>query len=163
METKPCRRALRPQAALFISPAPAASARPSGLKFTLAIALCNFLPQVAEPLSLFTADNLPRGLKCNRPAMGSIVPIFDSALPPVIPAPAAPQKAAIAISRAIPGASGGKFAPFCPVPSAAEAHQGGNAAPSCRLCLIACNSRKFTRKPIGPPIPTPEEVASSVG
>jgi len=25
-------------------------------------------------------------------------------------------------------------------------HQGGLAARSCRLCLIACNSRKFTRR-----------------
>jgi hypothetical protein len=27
-------------------------------------------------------------------------------------------------------------------------HQGGTAALSCRLCLIACNSRKFTREAI---------------
>ena len=26
-------------------------------------------------------------------------------------------------------------------------HRGGDAAPSCRLCLIACNSRKFTFQP----------------
>jgi hypothetical protein len=29
----------------------------------------------------------------------------------------------------------------CAFPSAAEAHQGGDAVVSCRLCLIACNSR----------------------
>ena len=27
--------------------------------------------------------------------------------------------------------------------AAEEAHQGGNAAPGCRLCLIACNSRQI--------------------
>jgi len=39
-------------------------------------------------------------------------------------------------------------------PAAAEVHQGGTAL-SCRLCLIACNSRKFTRgqAPTLPPVP----------
>jgi hypothetical protein len=31
----------------------------------------------------------------------------------------------------------------CACPSAAEVHQGGNTAVSCRLCLIACNSRQI--------------------
>jgi len=33
--------------------------------------------------------------------------------------------------------------------SAAEVHQGGDAAPSCRLCLIACNSRQIDESESG--------------
>jgi hypothetical protein len=42
-------------------------------------------------------------------------------------------------------------------PSAEEVHQGGKAALSCRLCLIACNSRKFTRGHCSAVSPVPEE------
>lgn len=34
-------------------------------------------------------------------------------------------------------------------PSAAAAHQGGEAALSCRLCLIACNSRQIDEPETG--------------
>jgi hypothetical protein len=43
------------------------------------------------------------------------------------------------------GDSPASSAAIGPCPSADAAHQGGEAAPSCRLCLIACNSRKFTQ------------------
>jgi hypothetical protein len=36
-----------------------------------------------------------------------------------------------------------------PCPSAAEVHQGGEAALSCRLCLIACNSRQIDEPELG--------------
>jgi hypothetical protein len=44
-----------------------------------------------------------------------------------------------------------------PCPSAVEVHQGGEAALSCRLCLIACNSRKFTFRQAPTLLPVPEE------
>lgn len=53
----------------------------------------------------------------------------------------AAQRTAIALPIAISGALGNQFKPFSPALSAEEAHQGGEAASSCRPCLIACNSR----------------------
>ena len=44
-----------------------------------------------------------------------------------------------ALEGAFPASSAGAG----PCPPADGDHQGGNAAASCRLCLIACNSRQF--------------------
>jgi len=45
---------------------------------------------------------------------------------------------------ALGGSSAASSADACICPSEAEVHHSGEAAVSCRLCLIACNSRKFT-------------------
>src|SRR6185369_13258829 len=54
------------------------------------------------------------------------------------------QSAALAPVKASCCASRDQVKLFLRTPSADAAHQGGTAALSCRLCLIACNSRKFT-------------------
>src|SRR4249919_248779 len=53
------------------------------------------------------------------------------------------QSAALAPVKASCCASRDQVKLFRLTPSAEEAHQGGSAARSCRLCLIACNSRQF--------------------
>ena len=45
-------------------------------------------------------------------------------------------------------------------PLADGVHQGGEAALSCRLCLIACNSRKFTFGRAPALLPVPDEAFS---
>lgn len=50
----------------------------------------------------------------------------------------------------------------CGFIGAAEVHQGGYAAPSCRLSLIACNSRRFTYANSADfPFGTCEEISSA--
>lgn len=66
----------------------------------------------------------------------------DDALSP-IPEVVAPQSGAIACAKARPGGSSLESGTCIAKRSAEEAHQGGDAAPSCRLCLIACNSRQI--------------------
>jgi hypothetical protein len=58
---------------------------------------------------------------------------------------------------ALGGDSAASSARACDCPLAVEAHQGGDAPTSCRLCLIACNSRKFTLQPVSKLSPAPEE------
>jgi len=68
---------------------------------------------------------------CNLPSLS----LFDST--PI------PLSAAIAPGIAIPRPHGGVLlAPF-QTPMGVAGHQMRVAAPSCRLCLIACNSRQF--------------------
>jgi hypothetical protein len=57
------------------------------------------------------------------------------------------QSIAIAMSKGISDAQASQFKPPWRAPFAVEVHQGGDAAVSCRLCLIACNLRKFTFPP----------------
>jgi len=69
-------------------------------------------------------------------------------------------RVAIASAMADFGVQANQFKPFCSAPSVAEVHHGGEAAVSCRLCLIACNSRKFTQEAPGFSPPASEEEAS---
>ena len=85
----------------------------------------------------------PGGLKCFRPATcssasrGGSLPLWIAfGLP-------ASLKGAIASAIANFGALSNRLNPSSLAPSAVEVHQGGEAALSCRLCLIACNSRQF--------------------
>jgi hypothetical protein len=71
------------------------------------------------------------------------------------------QSAVITLAKTSSRALCDQDGPFCLVPSAEGLHQGGDAAPSCRLCLIACNSRKFTQTgPTPNPLSIPEEATS---
>jgi hypothetical protein len=83
----------------------------------------------------------PRGQKCTQ-----TVPLCKSCLHDAIPFLAStplhdleqPLRDAY---TALGGVSLASLAGVGPCPSAAEVHQGGDTALSCRLCLIACNSR----------------------
>jgi hypothetical protein len=83
----------------------------------------------------------PRGQKCTQ-----TVPFCKSCLSSAIPFLAStplqdleqPLRDAY---TALGGVSLASLAGVGPCPSAAEVHQGGDTALSCRLCLIACNSR----------------------
>jgi hypothetical protein len=86
----------------------------------------------------------PRGQKCTQ-----TVPFCKSCLRDAAPFLAStpfqhlqePLKAAY---TALGGSPTGSTASVGPWQPADGVHQGGEAALSCRLCLIACNSRKFT-------------------
>jgi hypothetical protein len=61
-------------------------------------------------------------------------------------APQTRQRHAIASVNAIPEDFVRPFGDDAQFTLAEEAHLGNAAGLSCRLCLIACNSRKFTRR-----------------
>ena len=156
MRIKPCSQPLRPAAFLFILPAlSASSVRPSSP--ISADALCNSHLQCAGLFRFPAVCAPPRGSKCNSLATSSSAPVLGAGLPVVILAPPAPQSPVIAISTTISSAFCTRFNRHWPVPPAGGVHQGGNAALSCRLCLIACNSRKFTRGQALTLSPVPEE------
>src|SRR5665213_2724661 len=99
----------------------------------------------------------PRGQKCTQ-----TVPLCKSCLSTAIPFLASTplqdlqeplRNAYTALSGDSPASSAGAVA----CQSADEVHQGGEAALSCRLCLIACNSRKFTFWQTPTSLPVPEE------
>jgi hypothetical protein len=100
--------------------------RPTGFPFTL-------LPT--------TIDVHLRGQECTSNPVSLQSFSCYKALPSSMPDPPAPQRTAIALSRAILGVLGNPFKLPCRGQLVVEAHQGGGAAPRCRLCLIACNSR----------------------
>ncbi len=83
----------------------------------------------------------PRGQKCTQ-----TIPVCKSCIRDAVPFLAAtplqdlemPLRDAYTALGGIPAASSAGAGP-CPL--AEGGHQGGDAAPSCRLCLIACNSR----------------------
>jgi hypothetical protein len=85
----------------------------------------------------------PRGQKCTQ-----TVPLCKSCLSSAVPflADTPLQDLEQPLRDAYTALTGDSLA-LCasvgPCPSAAEVHQGGDAAPSCRLCLIACNSRQI--------------------
>ena len=106
--------------------------RPTGFPFTL-------LPT--------TIDVHLRGQECTPNPVSLQSFSCYKALPSSMPDPPAPQRTAIALSRAILGVLGNPFKLHYPAPLAEEVHQGGDAAPSCRLCLTACNSRQFDEVP----------------
>ena len=86
----------------------------------------------------------PRGSKCTQtiPSFKSCIrsadPIQDST--PLQEFQQPHGGAYTALGDAVPASSGSGG--HCQL--ADEVHQGGEVALSCRLCLIACNSRKFT-------------------
>jgi hypothetical protein len=84
-----------------------------------------------------------RGLKCNHFANILYTREYGKLPPRVAFCPSAPQRTVITLAIAVSGVLAEEFAPHCPAPSAEEVHQGGDAALSCRLCLIACNSCQF--------------------
>jgi hypothetical protein len=69
-----------------------------------------------------------------------------------------PLKCAIAIAIAMLAMRGMVFLVIVGARLADADHHSGCPARSCRLCLIACNSRKFTFRRISPPVP--EEIFS---
>ncbi len=66
-----------------------------------------------------------------------------------IPSRLASRRAAIALGMAVSCVQCNPVKlPFA-APPAAEVHQGGDAALSCRPCLIACNSRQIDEQELG--------------
>lgn len=91
----------------------------------------------------------PRGQKCTQ-----TVPLCKSCIREAAPVLASTplqdlqeplREAYTALSRD----SRASLADAGPCPSAAEAHQDGEAALGCRPCLIACNSRQFDEQESG--------------
>ena len=85
----------------------------------------------------------PRGQKCTQ-----TVPLCKSCLSTAIPFLASTPLQALEqpltdAYTALRDDSAALSDSVGPCPSAAEVHQGGEAALSCRLCLIACNSRQI--------------------
>jgi len=106
------------------------------------------LTPAGPPLAFPISQNCPAALGaalCNLPCL----PLFRTPQAPVTTA-IAPGIAASSPHRGVP------VAPF-QTRMAAGDHQSGGPAPSCRLCLIACNSRKFTFRPMPSAPPVPEE------
>jgi hypothetical protein len=127
--------------------------------------LCSRCPRPADFSLAFLVSTIgvrPRGQKCTQ-----TVPFCKSCLRDAAPFLATPFRDLQEPLRDAYTALGGAF----PALSAAgghclaegEAHQGGEAAPSCRLCLIACNSRKFTRQAGSVSTPASEEEISNAG
>ena len=91
----------------------------------------------------------PRGQKCTQ-----TVPLCKSCLSTAVPFLAStplqdleqPLKDAY---TALSGDPPALLAAIVSCPLAVEAHQGGEAALSCRLCLIACNSRQIDEPELG--------------
>jgi hypothetical protein len=73
------------------------------------------------------------GFSCNSLHLS----LFDS--------PRRPLTTAIAHGIAIPHPRAGVLVVLFQTRMGGGVHHSGEPAPSCRLCLIACNSRKFTR------------------
>ena len=119
---------------------------------------CSRCPRPADFSLAFLVSTIgvrPRGQKCTQ-----TVPLCNSCLRHAIPflasTPLQPlQEPLTDAYTALGGDSPASCAGARACPLAAEVHQGGEAALSCRLCLIACNSRKFTRgqAPTLPPVP----------
>ena len=82
----------------------------------------------------------PRGHKCTQ-----TVPLCKSCLHDAVPfTPLQDLEQPLRDAyTALGGDSPASCASVGPCLSAAEVHQGSEAALSCRLCLIACNSRQF--------------------
>jgi hypothetical protein len=105
---------------------------PCTLPAVLSLALPQFMPYVS-----------PRGLKCAHTTFALGARGLRNMLPRVVFDSPAPQRTTIAMAKAISGELVDHLRPPYSAPSAAEVHHGGNAARSCRLCLIACNSRQI--------------------
>jgi hypothetical protein len=107
---------------------------------------CSLRPQPAI-LSLVLLPSalgvLPQGDICNhiptRSQAAACSPLLLGSLL-VLPVP---QRSAIPLPLRGSGSLCNLFQLVRTHPSAVEVHQGGKAAWSCRLCLIACNSRQI--------------------
>ena len=105
---------------------------------------CSRCPRPADYSLAFLVSTIgvrPRGQKCTQ-----TVPLCKSCLSTAIPflAPTPLQDLQQPLKDAYTALCGDSPALSYSVgrcPAAAEVHQGGEAALSCRLCLIACNSR----------------------
>jgi hypothetical protein len=101
---------------------------PAGL-FKTSLRGSSYLPTEVFRLNLFISFS--GEFPCRYPCLGT-----SDALPIVI-------KGVIATALAIPVASQTQYALSSESKKADEVHQGSDAVASCRLCLIACNSRQF--------------------
>ena len=108
---------------------------------------CSLCPRPADFSLAFLVSTIgmqPRGQKCAQtiPLCKSCIRDAASSLAstPLQGIQEPLRVAYTALEGAFPASSAGAG----PCPPADGDHQGGNAASSCRLCLIACNSRKFT-------------------
>jgi hypothetical protein len=81
----------------------------------------------------------PRGLSC-KCTLATLPPVSGARLSHHLPIL---QRIAIASLAAAPAIAWTRFASCHPALTSGADHQGGTAALSCRLCLIACNSRQF--------------------
>jgi hypothetical protein len=115
MDRKPCSRCSRPADFSLAFLVSTIGVRPRGQKCTQTVPFCKSCFSSATPFLAST------------PLQALEQPLRDA------------YTALCGHSLASPALAG---AVDCP--SAAGVPQGGNAALSCRLCLIACNSRKFT-------------------
>jgi hypothetical protein len=81
----------------------------------------------------------PRGILCNR-SYAVFLPLDTFGMPVRLP-----NLSVIAIARPVAAIrlAWERFTACHPAIIADAGHQGGNAALSCRLCLIACNSRQI--------------------
>lgn len=107
---------------------------------------CSRCPRPADYSLAFLVSTIgvrPRGQKCTQ-----TVPLCKSCLSTAIPFLAStPLQDLQQPLRDAYTAMSGDFQALSdsvgPCPSAAEVHQGDEGATSCRLCLIACNSRQI--------------------
>jgi hypothetical protein len=105
---------------------------------------CSLCPRPADYSLAFLVSTIgvrPRGQKCTQ-----TVPLCKTCFRNAIPFLAATplqdlQEPLRSAYTELGGVSLPSSACAGPCPSADEDHQGGDAAVSCRLCLIACNSR----------------------
>jgi hypothetical protein len=128
MDRKQCSRCSRPADFSLAFLVSIIGVRPRGQKCTQTVPLCKSCIQAAAPLLASTPlQNLREPLTTAYTALGG------------------GTKAAAPAGRP------------CLHKSADGDHQGGEAALSCRLCLIACNSRKFTCGQAPSQLPVTEE------
>lgn len=105
---------------------------------------CSRCPRPADFSLAFLVSNIgvrPRGQKCTQ-TDPFCETCFRDAIPFRASTPLQDLEQPLRIAyTALGGASLASSACAVPRPSADGDHQGGKAALSCRLCLIACNSR----------------------
>jgi hypothetical protein len=88
---------------------------------------------------------------CRRkPLVGQAVPLIHTATPFLASTPFQDLQEPLRIAyTALGGVPAAPSADAGPCPLAEEVHHGGNAALSCRPCLIACNSRQIDEQESG--------------
>jgi hypothetical protein len=138
---------------------------PSSSKFSTAGTGRHMEPNPCKPSSVAAV-----ALRCAYQAFSEIIPTHSKSLAASLLAGGFPchseplclsqlpeplQRGVITLAIAILDSSSARVVLLCHEREPDAVHQGGSAARSCRLCLIACNSRKFTRN--GQTLAVPEE------
>jgi len=121
---------------------------------------CSRCPQPADYSLAFLVSTIgvrPRGQKCTQ-----TIPLCKACIQAAAPFLASTplrnlQEPLTDAYTALAGDSSASSTGAVECARGDEVHQGGEAALSCRLCLIACNSRKFTSKYSSGIFPVPEE------